>query len=208
MISEVMWNIFDRPNAPLEKRTSLSPKSAKILEATQQPPASKRRHQEEDEESEGGEKDINGRKGSAPEHERAREKESEKERETDRAPTEGERFHSFPEGTVDAVVRLRGLPWSIKEDDIRQFFREITIPPAGVHFEIDSSGKRTGEGFARFMSTQDADLALSYDHKVSGVTIPSTPIGTKLLIDSCFFFLSFFFFLFSFSLSAHRKPLH
>jgi hypothetical protein len=163
MIPEVMWNVFDRPNAPLEKRISLSPTSAKIMEATQ-PSSAKRRHEEEEEDDD--EKEARERKDT-------REREREKEREdadksgaTHGDSHEQEQAHSFPEGTEDAVVRLRGLPWSIKEDDIRQFFKDVTVAPGGLHFEIDATGKRNGEGYVRLLTAKDAEEALKYDHKV------------------------------------------
>lgn len=176
MIPEVIWNTFDRPNPPLEKRSSLSPKSAKILEVSQ-PSTSKRPHEEEEEED--NDKDSRVRKDS---RERDREREREKESDAGQDSKRGSKkvaskdhgdhdddddSQGFPDGTVDAVVRLRGLPWSIKEDDIRQFMKDLTIPPAGVYFEIDSNGKRSGEGYVRFMSVEDSETALKYDHKAS-----------------------------------------
>jgi len=167
IIPEVIWNVFDRPNPPLEKRRSLSPNSAKIMEASQSA-STKRRHEEEEEDGDG--KTSHDRKDA---HERDHEREHH--RDVDKERTEGgadreeaEESHSFPEGTEDAVVRLRGLPWSIKEDEIRQFFKDVTIAPGGVHFEIDATGKRNGEGYIRLLTTKEAEVALKYDRQHIG----------------------------------------
>ena len=58
------------------------------------------------------------------------------------------------------VVRLRGLPWQITEEDIVGFFSGAVVLPNGVFFRRDSSGRPTGEGYVRLESQKDVDEAL------------------------------------------------
>lgn len=58
------------------------------------------------------------------------------------------------------VVRLRGLPWQITEEDIIGFFSELVIVPGGIYFFRDSSGRPMGEGFVRFETKRDYEEAI------------------------------------------------
>uniref|UniRef100_A0A8R1HRY6 RRM domain-containing protein n=1 Tax=Caenorhabditis japonica TaxID=281687 RepID=A0A8R1HRY6_CAEJA len=68
------------------------------------------------------------------------------------------------------VVRLRGLPWSCKDDDIRQFFEGLEPPPAEI--VIGGTGgpktRPSGEAFVRFTSAEAARKAMEYNKKHMG----------------------------------------
>jgi len=58
------------------------------------------------------------------------------------------------------VIRLRGLPWKITEEDIIEFFSGLTIVPGGLYLIRDSAGRPMGEGYVRFDSQYERDEAV------------------------------------------------
>ena len=66
------------------------------------------------------------------------------------------------------VVRLRGLPWQITEEDITGFFSGLKIIPEGIYFFRDSSGRPMGEGFVRFETKYDSEEAIKRHKKFIG----------------------------------------
>eukprot|EP00177_Eucheuma_denticulatum_P006848 GFKZ01012467.1.p1 GENE.GFKZ01012467.1~~GFKZ01012467.1.p1 ORF type:complete len:702 (+),score=97.96 GFKZ01012467.1:322-2427(+) len=69
---------------------------------------------------------------------------------------------------VGGIVRLRGLPWSCTEDDIVEFFRGLTIVPAGIQFVRNSQGKATGEAFVQLDSPEAVQAALTRHKEMMG----------------------------------------
>ncbi|XP_069482382.1 G-rich sequence factor 1 isoform X2 [Ambystoma mexicanum] len=64
--------------------------------------------------------------------------------------------HTVEEG----VVRLRGLPYSCTEEDIAQFFTGLSIAEDGITFVLDHRGKKSGDAFVQFMTSEMAEQAL------------------------------------------------
>jgi len=56
-----------------------------------------------------------------------------------------------------AVVRLRGLPWSATEDDVRDFFAGLQI--VSIHLTLDHMGRPSGESFIEFSDESQASMA-------------------------------------------------
>ncbi|KRY01088.1 Heterogeneous nuclear ribonucleoprotein F, partial [Trichinella pseudospiralis] len=61
------------------------------------------------------------------------------------------------------VVRVRGLPWSSKEEDIRKFFHDCS-DIIGIHFTYSKEGRPSGEAYLEFGSADDVDKALRHHH--------------------------------------------
>ncbi|XP_071403356.1 G-rich sequence factor 1 [Centroberyx affinis] len=68
----------------------------------------------------------------------------------------------------DGVVRLRGLPFSCTEDDIKRFFSGLEIMEDGVTIVLDHRGRNSGEAYVQFSSQEVADEALQRDRENIG----------------------------------------
>ncbi|CAF0792341.1 unnamed protein product [Didymodactylos carnosus] len=73
---------------------------------------------------------------------------------------------NFNESTLsDPVVRLRGLPYNSKKEDITRFFEGLEIAENGIHI---SNSKPAGEGFVAFVNMENAQRALGFNRKNIG----------------------------------------
>lgn len=70
------------------------------------------------------------------------------------------------------VIKMRSLPWSATEDDVRQFFSPVRLPPGAVEMGRDWEGRFSGQVYVRFRSTEDAQRAMEKR---------STPLGGRLV---------------------------
>jgi heterogeneous nuclear ribonucleoprotein F/H len=59
------------------------------------------------------------------------------------------------------LVRMRGLPFSVKKDEVLQFFHGYDVVPDSVIIGEMSNGKKTGEGVILFKSEDEAARAVS-----------------------------------------------
>lgn len=79
----------------------------------------------------------------------------------------------YAAASMSTVVRLRGLPFSTRKEDIIRWFSEdskITITPLtadDVHL-ISEYGRPAGTAFVDFQTPQDAQLAMSKDKQMMG----------------------------------------
>ncbi|XP_023159798.2 heterogeneous nuclear ribonucleoprotein H3 isoform X2 [Drosophila hydei] len=71
--------------------------------------------------------------------------------------------HSF-------VVKLRGLPYAVTEQQIEEFFTglEIKTDREGILFVMDRRGRATGEAFVQFESQDDTEQALGRNREKIG----------------------------------------
>lgn len=67
------------------------------------------------------------------------------------------------DGDYRGVVRMRGLPWSANEGDIRKFFDGLPIEKEGIHITLNRDGRPSGEAYVVFESEADAKDALKRD---------------------------------------------
>ncbi|XP_069966526.1 heterogeneous nuclear ribonucleoprotein H isoform X6 [Bactrocera oleae] len=60
------------------------------------------------------------------------------------------------------VVKLRGLPYAVTEQQVEEFFSGLEIKPdrEGILFVMDKRGRATGEAFVQFESQDDTEQAL------------------------------------------------
>ncbi|TSN86080.1 G-rich sequence factor 1 [Bagarius yarrelli] len=68
----------------------------------------------------------------------------------------------------DGVVRIRGLPFSCREEDIIQFFSGLDIVKDAVTLVTDRRGRLSGDAFVQFATQEMADEALKRDKEVIG----------------------------------------
>ncbi|XP_020717001.1 heterogeneous nuclear ribonucleoprotein F [Ceratitis capitata] len=63
---------------------------------------------------------------------------------------------------ISYVVKLRGLPYSVTEQQVEEFFSGLEIKPdrEGILFVMDKRGRATGEAFVQFESQDDTEQAL------------------------------------------------
>lgn len=67
------------------------------------------------------------------------------------------------DGDYRGVVRMRGLPWSANEGDIRTFFEGLPIQKDGIHITLNRDGRPSGEAYVVFETEADAKDALKKD---------------------------------------------
>ncbi|CDP01794.1 unnamed protein product [Coffea canephora] len=77
------------------------------------------------------------------------------------------------------VLKLRGLPYSVKKSDIVKFFGDFNLTDDKVHIGYRHDGKATGEAYVEFSSAEEAKKAMCRDNKLIGTRyielFPSTP---------------------------------
>ncbi|KAM7363603.1 heterogeneous nuclear ribonucleoprotein glorund [Cochliomyia hominivorax] len=68
------------------------------------------------------------------------------------------------------VVKLRGLPYSVTEQQVEEFFNGLEIKPdrEGIIFVMDKRGRATGEAFVQFESQEDTEQALGRNRQKIG----------------------------------------
>ena len=58
------------------------------------------------------------------------------------------------------VVKMRSVLWSSSDDDVRQFFSPVKLPPEAVDMGKDWEGRFSGQVYVRFRSSDDAQRAM------------------------------------------------
>lgn len=72
------------------------------------------------------------------------------------------------DGDYRGVVRMRGLPWSANEGDIRAFFEGLSVEKGGIHITLNREGRPSGEAYVVFETEEDAKSALKRDKEKIG----------------------------------------
>jgi heterogeneous nuclear ribonucleoprotein F/H len=75
------------------------------------------------------------------------------------------------------VVRMRGLPFSARTDDIRNFFKDLSIRKDGIVLCEGRDGRPNGEAFVEFTKESHAEDALQFHRQV-----PPHPVVPRLNI--------------------------
>ncbi|XP_057784200.1 uncharacterized protein LOC131001657 isoform X2 [Salvia miltiorrhiza] len=79
------------------------------------------------------------------------------------------------------VLKMRGLPYSVRKSEILKFFEDttMTVKEEKIHIACRSDGKATGEAYVEFGSAEEARKAMSKDKMMIGSRyvelFPSTP---------------------------------
>ncbi|GAB5361859.1 hypothetical protein AAMO2058_000749100 [Amorphochlora amoebiformis] len=62
------------------------------------------------------------------------------------------------------VIRMRGLPWSVRQSDIEDFFKGMDVKRDGILIEINSQGRPSGNAYVSF-DTKDGHAKALERHK-------------------------------------------
>ena len=71
-----------------------------------------------------------------------------------------------PGASESPVVRLRGLPWDATDDDLIEFFQELSIEE--FTWTFTHRNRPSGEAFVRFSTVEDAVSGLGFHKKMLG----------------------------------------
>ena len=78
------------------------------------------------------------------------------------------------------VVKMRSVLWTAREDDIRQFFRGITIERDAIEMGRDHAGRFSGMVYVRLRSTTDTNEALRRaNHTLCGRSVIVSRLDTN-----------------------------
>jgi len=82
------------------------------------------------------------------------------------------------------VIRMRGLPWSTTEDDVKTFFAPII--PSAVHIIFDHMERASGQGYVELSSAEDGRKAMKKQKSDMGgryiELFTSTPTELSLIL--------------------------
>ncbi|KAK6922509.1 RNA recognition motif domain [Dillenia turbinata] len=94
-------------------------------------------------------------------------------------PSQSKRFLDKDRLEYTEILKLRGLPFSVKKSQIVEFFGEFELADDRIHIACRPDGKATGEAFVEFDSAEDAKKAMCKDKMTIGSRyvelFPSTP---------------------------------
>lgn len=89
------------------------------------------------------------------------------------------RFNDKDDMEYTEILKMRGLPFSVKKSEIVEFFRDYEIIEDSIHIACRPDGKATGEAYVEFVSADEAKRAMSKDKMTIGSRyielFPSTP---------------------------------
>ncbi|CBI37648.3 unnamed protein product, partial [Vitis vinifera] len=90
-----------------------------------------------------------------------------------------ERFSDKDQMEHTEILKLRGLPFSVKKSQILEFFGDFELGDDKVHIACRPDGKATGEAYVEFASAEEAKKAMGKDKMTIGSRyvelFPSTP---------------------------------
>ncbi|GER45493.1 RNA-binding (RRM/RBD/RNP motifs) family protein [Striga asiatica] len=82
------------------------------------------------------------------------------------------------------VLKMRGLPYSVRKSEIVRFFGEFGVKEEKVQIACRPDGKATGEAYVEFGSAQEARRAMCKDRMMIGSRyvelFPSTPDEARM----------------------------
>lgn len=61
------------------------------------------------------------------------------------------------------ILKMRGLPFSVKKSDILEFFKDFKVTEERIHIACRADGKATGEAYVEFVSSEEAKRAMVKD---------------------------------------------
>ncbi|OAY60992.1 heterogeneous nuclear ribonucleoprotein H isoform X1 [Manihot esculenta] len=94
-------------------------------------------------------------------------------------PSKAKRFSDKDQLEYTDILKMRGLPFSVKKPEIIEFFKEFKLVEERIHIACRPDGKATGEAYVEFVSVEEAKRAMSKDKMTIGSRyvelFPSTP---------------------------------
>lgn len=92
---------------------------------------------------------------------------------------------AVPGGNRSNCVYVHGLPTSVTNTDITQFFADSTVLPDKIHIMLSKFGRPTGESYCEFSSAQQAHAALVKDQCYMGPNLVHvSPINRSDMIQA------------------------
>uniref|UniRef100_A0A3B4B2N9 RRM domain-containing protein n=1 Tax=Periophthalmus magnuspinnatus TaxID=409849 RepID=A0A3B4B2N9_9GOBI len=84
----------------------------------------------------------------------------------------------------DLCVYLKGLPYEVDKNQVKEFFKNLSVVEDSMYIAYGPNGKATGEGFVEFCSEQDYKSALGAHMQYMGARfIQVHPITRKGMMD-------------------------
>ena len=71
-------------------------------------------------------------------------------------------------GEGHSVIKLRGLPWNVTNDDIITFLSGIQVPEGGIHLMNGANGRPSGLAYVELSSEEDQTDAVGRDKQSIG----------------------------------------
>jgi RNA recognition motif-containing protein len=65
------------------------------------------------------------------------------------------------ESHEQAALKITGLPFEVKYEEIINFFCEYKVVPNSVHIESKEGGRRSGVGYIVFSSAEECNTAMN-----------------------------------------------
>ncbi|XP_021674787.1 uncharacterized protein LOC110660707 isoform X2 [Hevea brasiliensis] len=94
-------------------------------------------------------------------------------------PSKAKRFSDKDQLEYTEILKMRGLPFSVKKPQIIEFFKEFKLIEERIHIACRPDGKATGEAYVEFVSVEEAKRAMNKDKMTIGSRyvelFPSTP---------------------------------
>ncbi|KAK4789139.1 hypothetical protein SAY86_020458 [Trapa natans] len=85
------------------------------------------------------------------------------------APPRPKRFNSSKDQMeFTEILKLRGLPFSVKQSDIIEFFQDFKVSADKILIACRPDGRSTGDAFVEFASVEEAKRAMSKDKMTIG----------------------------------------
>ncbi|XP_044509511.1 heterogeneous nuclear ribonucleoprotein H2-like isoform X2 [Mangifera indica] len=83
-------------------------------------------------------------------------------------PSRAKRFNDKDQMEYTEILKMRGLPFSVKKSEIVEFFKDFRLIEDRIHIACRPDGKATGEAFVEFASADDARRAMCKDKMTIG----------------------------------------
>ncbi|XP_054274657.1 uncharacterized protein LOC128994268 [Macrosteles quadrilineatus] len=85
---------------------------------------------------------------------------------------------------TDCLI-LRGLPFSVTDRDILDFFSDEGLAPTQIHIMLDKQGQPAGDAFCEFNTTEEVERALSKNGTHMGRSVVSVnPVSREELMEA------------------------
>ncbi|GAV83049.1 RRM_6 domain-containing protein [Cephalotus follicularis] len=82
--------------------------------------------------------------------------------------SQAKRFNDKDQMEYTEILKMRGLPFSVKKTEILEFFKEFKVVEDRVHLACRPDGKATGEAYVEFVSADEAKRAMCKDKMTIG----------------------------------------
>ncbi|GAB1601199.1 RNA-binding protein 12 [Argonauta hians] len=82
-------------------------------------------------------------------------------------------------------VSLKGLPFAVTTNEIKEFFQGLNIAPRGIQIVYGKDGRTTGQAFVEFVTSMDCEKAVARDKRYVGKRYINVVAVTKAEMTDC-----------------------